>query len=418
MGFIYGSGGEALETTTSRPADWSMIYNLGSAVFLDTSVYYTGGGSWRHDSLSGGIGGAMTHRSPHDFLGPGQGNYLDKTSGRIWATFAVRKIGWPNQSVQFLGLYMLEADQTIRYRRIAVTSGGYVCICDMGWGTVLAQSDTAPFGSAAWYACQVEVDLDTDRIAVYFVDAASQLSTPLTFGGTPYYQDSDLATFRYFEFGTVAQKGSSPGISLWQDDFFVNDDAGDELNYRPTYVMRAYAIKPNGNGYWGQWTGDYSDVDEVSPTQIIDQSDHIDSGTLAIPYSETHDFESPAGADNIHGVCYFVCARAPSGSNGDLCALERVGSTDRATLLSNLPIGGGDVEAKTAPCPQMRDAEGNNWTQANVNAAQWGVQRGYAASNPIMVVAYAHWAYVFRSPQSVPEPQPPLVAGKHYGWMY
>lgn len=190
------------------------------------------------------------------------------------------------------------------------------------------------------------------------IDGTSEFSGSTSTCGT-----SRVGKFYVGKVGDV----SSQSVDVIVDDM-VCDDAG-----FPNMWLRVGLIKPDGNGNYTAWTGDYTDCDDVPHNS---DTDYVSTSSgLA---SESFDVEEPAAAgvcnsDRVTAVKTRAIGRLSSGS-ATMQSFIRIGSTDYTSGTATSPTGSyTQILRLDSTNPDTASA----WEVSDLDSVEVGVKSGF-----------------------------------------
>jgi hypothetical protein len=205
-----------------------------------------------------------------------------------------------------------------------------------------------------------------------------------------------------FASGSVSVYGDKPGnirigISTWNatadiyfDDIAVNDSSGSYQNSWPG-EGKIIHLRPSVTGDNGDWTGDNTDIDEVTP----------DNDTTKIASNTTNHIEdvnidnTPSGllsSDSISlihvGVRYNGVGSSANSSfvvRAKKASAGTVSEGSAITPANTTWMTNANAAPKNYPLTLYQDPDSNNWTKANLDTTQIGVRISTGNTNDAQV---------------------------------
>lgn len=187
---------------------------------------------------------------------------------------------------------------------------------------------------------------------------------------------------KYTFSGTVISAGrlisdyntSDPNQNVQFDDVYIADDQGTENNDFLGDV-RIDAIHPNGAGNHTDFTpsagSNYECIDETG----FDDSDYVEGANAAEKDSYTYQ-DVPTDLDDSGIIGLQIrqnCRRTATADNIKIDPFIRTGSTDYSQTEQDLPDSFYEIQGDII----LEDpSDSNPWTQAKINACEFGVEVG------------------------------------------
>jgi hypothetical protein len=150
--------------------------------------------------------------------------------------------------------------------------------------------------------------------------------------------------------------------SMWVDDLFALDpDTGTTV---PSIQVLANAsiqgTRVDGDGFYTQWNGDYTDIDEVPASD----SDYIDA--TAVDQASTFTAQDASQSNVYFAQTKLRMIRSGTDAGVQMQVRIREGGVDKDEAITTAPGSGNVIQQHhTAP-------DGTNWSKAKFDASEFG----------------------------------------------
>jgi hypothetical protein len=263
---------------------------------------------------------------------------------------------------------------------LQLTTSGVVQLLDDGGAQVGSDGPTLLINT--WYRIELKSDGTTSAGNI----TAEALVDGVSFASGTYASTDTSDNFR------VGFLSGSPTGTMYVDDIAVNDTSGSFQNSWPG-EGKIIVLKPNAAGDTSAWTGDYTDIDEITPddsttfissntaTQVEDVN--LESSGLT---SETITFVGIgvrfSGAGASANASFIVRVKASSGGT----VQESFAITpSNTTWLTNATVSSNRPQQYPIALYDLPGASTTAWTPADLDQAQIGVRLSTASTNAARV---------------------------------
>lgn len=201
------------------------------------------------------------------------------------------------------------------------------------------------------------------------------LETKLTFTNTGSYEIR-LNGYTILS-GTGDMTATSDGVNNFEirgwvlDDIYICDNTGSKNN---DFLgdSQIVGILPNSDGNYTSWTPNsglthYSRVNEVPPT--FNDSSYVSTGTITNIDSYVYSNISGTNFTDVAGLQVNTIARKDDGATREISALARYNGTDAFGSTKTLTSSYSTYEEIFE-----EDSTGTNWTETNINSAEFGMR--------------------------------------------
>lgn len=209
--------------------------------------------------------------------------------------------------------------------------------------------------------------------------------------------------------GNLASEAQTQGDWFF-DDIAVNDSTGSFETGYPGHCSGVVVLRPNGAGDVGDWTGDYTGVDEVTPNDATDLVSAGGAGAV-----EEWTIEDTPSAIQSAATIKVVHVSARYNRNNNLASpafVERIKAVTGGTVEESAavtPAGTGFVtDANNVlhllTLYDLPGASTTAWTKADLDAAQIGLRLSTGGSGLTVAQVTAAWVTVeYVNPAFVPQ---------------
>lgn len=235
-----------------------------------------------------------------------------------------------------------------------------------GTGVIATSTDVLPTLAGVWYYIELKVVFAASGSVELRVNGVTWLS----FSADTTQTANNFAN-QFWMRGVSSQQGG-----CFFDDLYVLNDTDSGVTGAPNNDFlgdcRVQAIFPNGNGNSSQLVG--SDADSTDNYLLVDETapdgdtTYVQSNVVGEKDTYTYDNLTPT-TGVVFGVQAIPWALKTDAGSRSLASVARLGTTEEdsaAKLLS--------TSYQYLPDIREADPDGNQWTIANVNAAEFGVK--------------------------------------------
>lgn len=319
-----------------------------------------GSGTWTIEAATGRNGTQCLRLSSGS---SSAGTYISRSvpaSQTIIVGFAIYVNTMPTGDVMAFSFW---EDSTKHVVIRATSAGGFAAYRNT---TLLGSTAAGLFTTNTWYYVEIKVTIhDTTGSVVMKVDG----TTVLNLTNVDTRNGGAVGTINLlFPFSDGSGSTTTSFGATRIDDMVVMDTSGSSCNDFLGDV-RVQARFPTGAGNYSQWTpvsgANYTNVDDNPPNN---DTDYVASGTPGQKDSYTHEAISPL-ATTIHAIAVNMRARKDYGGTREIRALMRHSGTDATGAAKAVGTSYSYHQQIFHDVPG-----GTGWTQAQVNAAEAGVE--------------------------------------------
>jgi len=244
-------------------------------------------------------------------------------------------------------------------------------------GSLELWNNTAKIGNSSgildtdkWYMIELAYEDQTGTVDSYIEGKLEGIS---------FASDASSNTTGGVSHAQVGNMSINEDIDIYFDDWAINQNSGDFQNSWPGPGAIVH-LKPSGAGDNSDWTGDFTDIDEVTPDDVATFINSNTEGQI-----EDVDIDNtPAeleGGDTI-SVVQLGVRYAGESSKANSSFNVRIKKVSAGTVSFSPTIIPSSATWRTNansspwlhPLTLYKDPDSNNWTKATLNTAQIGAR--------------------------------------------